>query len=78
MLAISVAWFPATHSQQFNGREGETATLLFDLSVFPQVAWRRFRPTSSQPFAVSWLIIAVAFRANDFAFVVHTFTRADA
>jgi hypothetical protein len=34
-------------AQQFNGREGETATFLFSLSVFLDVACWRFRPTSS-------------------------------
>ena len=36
--------------EQFNGREGETATLLSTLSVKPKVACCRFRPTSSQSF----------------------------
>jgi len=35
--------------EQVNGRERETATLLKTVSVFPQLAWRRFRPTSPQP-----------------------------
>ena len=40
-------------AQQINGREGETATLLFGLSVKLGVACRRFRPTSSQSLAAS-------------------------
>ena len=39
--------------EQFNGREGETATLFVSLSVSPHVAWWRFRPTSSQPLDAS-------------------------
>jgi hypothetical protein len=35
-------------AQQINGREAETATLLFGLSVKGWRAWRRFPPTSSQ------------------------------
>ncbi len=46
-----------TAVEQFNGREGETATLLFGSSCFPDVACIRFRPTSSQPFGVSRDII---------------------
>ena len=42
------------NAEQFNGREGETATFLFSLSVKLKRAWWRFRPTSSQPFDVSW------------------------
>ena len=37
-------------TEQFNGREGETAALFVGLSVKLRVAWWRFRPTSSQPF----------------------------
>jgi CRISPR/Cas system-associated endonuclease Cas1 len=37
-------------SQQINGREGETATLLWTVFGELKVACRRFRPTSSQPF----------------------------
>jgi hypothetical protein len=40
-------------AEQINGREGETATLFGNLSVKLGVAWWRFRPTSSQPLAVS-------------------------
>jgi len=39
--------------EQFNGREGETATLLSTAFGEPKVARIRFRPTSSQPFAAS-------------------------
>jgi len=35
--------------EQINGREGETATLFVSLSFYPDVAWRRFRPTSTRP-----------------------------
>jgi hypothetical protein len=38
-----------TDAQQINGREGETATFLKTSLVKFHVAWRRFRPTSSQP-----------------------------
>jgi len=38
------------NAEQFNGREGETATFLKTSSLFPHVASWRFRPTSSQPF----------------------------
>jgi len=39
--------------EQFNGREGETATLFVSLSVKLGVACGWFRPTSSQPLAAS-------------------------
>jgi hypothetical protein len=37
---------PKRNAQQFNGLEGETATLLSNLSVKFRLAWRHFRPTS--------------------------------
>jgi len=40
-------------SQQINGREGETATLLSTAFGELVVVWRRFRPTSSQSLGVS-------------------------
>jgi len=40
--------------EQFNGREGETATLFVSLSLFPHVRCWRFRPTSSQPFGIQF------------------------
>jgi len=40
--------------EQFNGREGETATLLSKLSFELKRAWWRFRPTSTPPFDASW------------------------
>ncbi len=43
-------------AQQFNGREGETATFLSNLSVKLGVACNRFRPTSSQSLAGSWCL----------------------
>ncbi len=42
--------------QQFNGREGETATLLKTVSVFSQLVWRRFRPTSDTVLQVKLLL----------------------
>ncbi len=39
--------------EQFNGREGETATLLSKLSVKLGVVWWRFRPTSTPPLDAS-------------------------
>jgi chloramphenicol 3-O phosphotransferase len=47
---------PRTAAQQINGREGETATLLKTVSLFPHVACIRFRPAPSQPLGVSWLL----------------------
>ena len=41
--------------EQFNGREGETATLLLNIFGELKVACWRFRPTSSQPFGTFWL-----------------------
>ncbi|MDQ3748970.1 MAG: hypothetical protein M3367_08165 [Acidobacteriota bacterium] len=41
--------------EQFNGREGETATFLSTLSVTFRRAWWRFRPTSSQALDASSL-----------------------
>ncbi len=35
-------------AQQFDGHEGETATLLFGVSVKFKLAWRQFRTTFSQ------------------------------
>jgi hypothetical protein len=53
MTKNKVARFNQRAVEQFNGREGETATFLFSLSCFPHVARIRFRPTSSQPLDAS-------------------------
>ena len=45
--------------QQVIGREGETATLLFTLSVQSRQAYWRFRPTSSQSLYRSWWICEI-------------------
>jgi len=42
--------------EQVIGREGETATLLFSLSVKPDVACIWFRPTSTQSFDACFVI----------------------
>ena len=42
--------FLSGNVEQINGREGETATLLFGLSFYPLLVWWRFHPTSSQSF----------------------------
>ena len=52
-MTAQVAWLNTTKAEQFNGREGETATFLFSLSFNLELRVIGFAPRHFKRWAVS-------------------------